>query len=139
MILYTHGFDLLMKILVVIGIFLLWVCLAESGIAVVDTSDPSPISFVLFAVGSIVVYVLLYGLFFKRVGNYLYVRISLRTAAGWRDMKTLGPLFCFDKKLQWCQMKEVRELPTEQRREYLLQQATTLADRRIVGWWRYII
>ncbi len=109
------------------------------GITVVDPSNPGSISFFLFAAGAIAVYVPLYGLFFKRVGNYLYVRISLRTAAGWRDMKTLNLLFCFDKQLQWCEMKEVKELPREQRRQYLLQQAASLADKRIVGWWRYIM
>ena len=51
----------------------------------------------------------------------------------------LNPLFCFDKQLQWLQMKEVRELPRDQRRQYLLQQAASLADKRVVGWWRYII
>jgi hypothetical protein len=54
-------------------------------------------------------------------------------------MKTLNPLFCFDKQLQWCEMKEVKELPRDQRRQYLLQQAASLADRRVVGWWRYVI
>ncbi len=137
MILYTHGFDLLMKIVVVVAIFVLWVCLDASGIT--GPSNPTRVSFLPFVAGTVVVYVLLYGFFFKRVGNYLYVRMSLRTVARWRDMKTLNPLFCLDKKLQWCEMKEVRELPTEQRRPYLLQQATSLADKRIVGWWRYII
>lgn len=138
MILYTHGFDLLMKLVVLAAILLLWMGLYESGIAPVDPSK-TLISFLLFAAGALVLYVLLYGFFFKPVGNYLYVRISLRTAAGWRDMKRLDPLFCFDKQLQWCPMKEVRELPREQRRQYLLQQAAILADRRIVGWWRYVM
>jgi len=137
MILYTHRFDILMKLMVLAAIFVLWVCLDVSGIA--GPSNSTRVSFLPLVAGTIVVYVLLYGFFFKRVGNYLYVRVSLRTVVGWRDMKTLNPLFCFDKQLQWLQMKEVRELPRDQRRQYLLQQAASLADKRVVGWWRYII
>jgi hypothetical protein len=139
MILYTHRFDILMKLMVLAAIFVLWVCLDASGIAATGPSNSTRISLLPFVVGTIVAYVLLYGFFFKRVGNYLYVRISLRTVVGWRDMKTLNPLFCFDKQLQWCEMKEVKELPRDQRRQYLLQQAASLADRRVVGWWRYVI
>ncbi|MDP6634525.1 MAG: hypothetical protein QGG42_06485 [Phycisphaerae bacterium] len=127
----------MMKLMVLAAVFVLWVCLDASGIA--GPSNSTRISFLPLAGGTIVAYVLLYGFFFKRVGNYLYVRVSLRTAVRWGDMKILNPLFCFDKQLQWCEMKEVKELPREQRRQYLLQQAANLADRRIVGWWRYII
>lgn len=139
MILYTHGFDLVMKLAAAALILVLWVCAYESGFDWFGPPDSAQSLFILVAIGFVVIYVPVYGMVLKRVGNFLYVRVSLRTAVGWRDMKALDPLFCLDRQLQWCAMREVRDMAPERRREYLLEQAARLADTRVVGWWRYIV
>lgn len=57
---------------------------------------------------------------------YLYIRISLKTKISFRDANYLAWLFVPNETGRWYPMREIRQMPRELRRQYLLNKAAEI-------------
>ncbi|MBB5038286.1 hypothetical protein HNQ64_002544 [Prosthecobacter dejongeii] len=131
---YTHGFDLIFKLLLLGLLFTLFVYTGD--FVTYHREDLKPygitgdwvdllavLSSLLLAAG--VVYIL------RRtplplVPAFLYVRWSLRTPIRWAEVHQIAFLFVPSQDGTWHTLQHLRKLPQDQRRDALFKLAATL-------------
>ena len=135
---YTHGFDLVYKILLLAGCLFLTASsalLLEAPCKAITTAGegagvPMWVYNFIGVIGAIAAFIGSMVLLQKTVLNpilptYLYIRSSLMTPVSWKEAETLEFLFQGDTEGRWYPLHELCSIPEELRRETLFE----FADR----------
>jgi ABC-type transport system involved in cytochrome bd biosynthesis fused ATPase/permease subunit len=111
MLFYSHTWDGLLKL----------ISLALLIVAAVHWDLDQRLHSVALMIGLLVVlWVVLYRQFISILSSWLYARISLHTKVTFTEAKTLRKLFQLDLSARWIPMKEIKNLPFDQRHDALL-------------------
>lgn len=118
---YTHNWSLLVMLL---GLLLFFLCfgLMFSLFHSIFDYDSDWIDIIPFILTGIIFFYF----YFKIapvISTYLYVRFSLSTKISYKDADSLVGLFLPNESGKWTPMKDVKKLPIEKRRDYLLELA----------------
>ena len=68
----------------------------------------------------VVLWLVLYRQYISILSSWLYARMSLHTNVTFTEAKALRKLFQLDVSVKWIPMKELKNLPTDQRHDALL-------------------
>jgi len=68
----------------------------------------------------VVLWLVLYRQYISILSSWLYARMSLHTNVTFTEAKALRKLFQLDVSAKWIPMKEIKNLPTDQRHDALL-------------------
>ncbi len=112
MVLYSHIWDALLKLITLSGLIVLgiWLKLDErlhSGAVMV----------IIIAI----IWAVLYRQFLSILSSWLYSRFSLRTGVTIPEAKALRKLFQLDVSCKWIPVKEIKNLPLDARHDVLLR------------------
>ena len=126
---YSHIWDLLLKIALMVGLVVLSQSLhAEEwlrGIGVpVGYSVPTLIAIIAVAWMAISRQVL------STIGAWLYARLSLGADVSLNEARQLARLFQLDLSFRWVPLKEIKQLPRTERRNALLAKLEALGPGR---------
>ena len=126
---YSHIWDLLLKVALIIGLVVLSQSLhAEEwlrGIGVpAGYSVPALVAIITVAWIAISRQVL------STIGAWLYARFSLGADVSLNEARQLARLFQLDLSFRWLPLKEIKQLPRTERRNALLAKLEGLGPRR---------
>jgi len=121
MLVYSHIWDALLKLISIFGIM---------GLVVRFKLDERihPVALMITVVT--VIWVLLYRQYISILSSWLYARLALGTGVTFSEAKALRKLFQLDLSGKWIPLKAVKQLPSEQRHDALLHALSTYASRR---------
>src|SRR5438270_11542973 len=111
MLFYSHIWDGLLKL---ISLVLLIVTAVHWDL------DPRLHSVALMISLLVVLWLVLYRQYISILSSWLYARISLHTNVTFTEAKALRKLFQLDVSAKWIPMKEIKNLPSDQRHDTLL-------------------
>lgn len=140
---YTHGFDLLYQLVIMVGSLLLTVCIISVleapytaiTAAGVKAGIPEWVFTVVGIAGGIgafigSIFLLMKTVLSPNLPSYLYLRCCLFTPVTWKEAETVGFLFHGDADGRWYPLTELRKLPKDLRRETLFEFADLIMRRR---------
>jgi hypothetical protein len=119
MLFYSHMWDLALKLASLVAITVLLVSLHVQERLVAAGLPDGPATFILVCLLG-AVWALLYRQYLSTVATWLYARGTLGARISFAEARLLARLFQLDVSMKWVPMKEVRQLPPEQRRVALL-------------------
>jgi len=130
MIVYSHLYDLLVKLVLITLIATILILLSPSlwiqGMVLQWGLKPSQAEFVflifLFVVVALPMFAWVYVPLLSPAATWCYLRFSLKTPVTWEIARAVESLFRPTlKRLQWYPMKELKSLPVEARLSELLR------------------
>ncbi len=130
MLVYSHIWDALLKLISVAALMILAVSLhlaeriQSTGIATQSVSE-----FAMFAI-PVAVWVILYRQYLSTLSSWLYARMSLGTNINFNEAKMLRKLFQLDLSGTWLPLRDIKKLPSDQRHDALLLALNTLGPQR---------
>src|SRR5229473_2358575 len=130
MLVYSHIWDALLKLISVAALMILAVSLhlaeriQSTGIATQSVSE-----FAMFAI-PVTVWVILYRQYLSTLSSWLYARMSLGTNINFNEAKMLRKLFQLDLSGTWLPLRDIKKLPSDQRHDALLLALNTLGPQR---------
>jgi len=114
--LWSHGWDLLLKVM--------WLFAAPILIVVLHVDELPPkiglTSGTVTGIIGVALWVLIYRQGLSTIAAWLYARLSLGAPVSLREAHQLRRLFQTDLSFKWVPLKEVKLLPKEQRRDAVL-------------------
>lgn len=120
MVFYSHVWDLILKIALVL------VLLAVAISLHVDQSlGVAPMIAII-----VVLWLVIYRQGLSTIASWLYARVSLGAAVSIGDAHRLARLFQLDVAMKWIPLKEVKKLPKAERRDALLAALKELGPQR---------
>jgi hypothetical protein len=112
MLLYSHIWDGLLKLVSLIGFILLAVFLK------LDQHIPSvPLMIGIVAV----IWAIVYRQWLSILSSWLYARMGLRTNLSFNEAKTLRKLFQLDVSGKWVPVRDIKKLPDNERHDAVLE------------------
>lgn len=120
MVLYSHIWDLILKLA------LLAVLLALAITLHADRSFGVPAMIAIV----VVLWLVIYRQGLSTIASWIYARLSLQAPISLGDARRLTRLFQLDVAMKWVPLKEVKKLPKEERRKALLDALDTLGPQR---------
>jgi len=112
MLLYSHIWEGLLKLVSLIGLVLLAVFLK------LDQHIPS-VPLMIGIVG--VIWAIVYRQWLSILSSWLYAHLSLRTNVSFHEAKTLRKLFQLDVSGKWVPVRDIKKLPDNERHDAVLQ------------------
>jgi hypothetical protein len=126
--LWSNGWDLLLKLMWLIAAPILIVVLHLDALPQkLGITNGTVIGVVGFAL-----WILIYRQFLSTVASWLYARLSLGAAVSLGEAHQLRRLFQADFSFRWVPLKEVTQLPKDQRRDAVLAALARLGPGRKV-------
>jgi hypothetical protein len=123
MLVYSHIWDALLKLISIFGIM---------GLVVRFKLDERVHPVALMIAVATVIWVLLYRQYISVLSSWLYARLTLRTDVTFSEAKALRKLFQLDLSGKWIPLKAVKQLPSEQRHDVLLHALSTASRRAML-------
>lgn len=115
MLVYSHIWDALLKLISVVAIIVLVITLSlAERLEMAGLATPS-VSEITVIVGAVLVWLFVYRQYLSIVSAWLYARMSLRTRVSLAEAKALRKLFQLDLSGTWVPLREIRKLPNDQR------------------------
>lgn len=112
MLLYSHIWDALLKLMTLAGFIVLAIWLKL---------DQRLHSGAVMAIIVAIIWVVLYRQFLSILSSWLYARLSLHTRVSFAEAKALRKLFQLDVSGKWIPAKNIKKLPLDARHTALLQ------------------
>lgn len=129
MLFYSHIWDLALKVASLVAIMMIGVSLHAHDRLVAAGLGDGLATFIVVSLLAIL-WALLYRQFLSTIAAWLYGRVNLGARISVADAQRLARLFQLDLSMKWVSMKEVRQLPREDRRVALMSALNVLRDQR---------
>lgn len=129
MLFYSHIWDLALKVASLVTIMMIGVSFhAHERLVAAGLGDglATFIVVTLLTIG----WALLYRQFLSTIAAWLYGSVNLGARISLADAQRLARLFQLDLSMKWVSMKEVRQLPREDRRVALMSALNALRGQR---------
>ena len=124
--LWSNGWDLLLKILWLFGGVILAVVLHLDDVAKsIGLTNDTVTGIIGFAL-----WVLIYRQFLSTISSWLYARVSLGAPVTLGEARDLRRLFQSDFSFKWIPLKDVKKLPKEQRRAAVMDALARVGPSR---------
>ena len=120
MVLYSHIWDLILKLALLALLLGLAIALHADG----SIGVPAMIAII------VVLWLVIYRQGLSTVASWMYARLSLGAPVSLGDARQLTRLFQLDVAMKWVPLKEVKKLPKKERRKALLDALDTLGPQR---------
>jgi hypothetical protein len=120
MLLYSHIWDGLLKLLSLVGLII-----AALSLKVVERIESTgvlteSVSVSIMIAAVCVAWLILYRQYLSIISTWLYARMRLRTNVTFSEAKALRKLFQLDLSGKWLPMREIKKLPNHERHQALL-------------------